>query len=242
MSKPDLSIVLPIYDEGATLRSTLRKLVSELEGAGHDFEIIGVDDGSRDDSGEILIALAHGDGRLRALRSSVNEGKGAALQKGVLAARGRWIATFDADLSTDLEVLPRALAELRRGAALVFGDRRHPDSRILVRQPLLREALGRVFSLLARLLVVGSIRDSTCGFKAFRRDAARELFGELETARWAFDVEVLALARRRGLHMVPLPVRWSHRAQTRVRFPGDALRALVDLLRIAWLYRSGGYA
>ena len=240
-SKPDLSIVVPIYDEGHSLRTTLTRLSASLEELGLAYEIVGVDDGSRDDSGEQLIALAHADPRLVALRNPRNEGKGAAVQKGVLAARGQWIATFDADLSTDPEVLPRALAALRSGAALVLGDRRLRGSRIDARQPMLREAMGRVFSLLARLLVAGAPRDATCGFKAYRRDAAREVFAEIETAGWAFDVEVIAIARRRGLPIERVPVRWSHRSETRVRLPRDGLRALLDLLRIAWTQRTGGY-
>jgi dolichyl-phosphate beta-glucosyltransferase len=240
-SKPELSIVVPIYDEARGLRATLSRLSSELDSLDLTYEIIGVDDGSRDDSGDQLIALAHSNPRLIAMRNPHNEGKGSAVQLGILAARGDWIATFDADLSTDPAVLPRALAALGNGAALVIGNRRLPESRVLVRQPVLRESLGRVFSILARVLVSGAPVDATCGFKAYRRDAAREVFGELETPGWAFDLEVIAIARQRDLPIEGVPVTWSHRRQTRVRLPGDGLRALLDLLRIAWNQRRGGY-
>lgn len=241
MGTPDFSLVLPIYNEGKTLSGALDHAIARLEEFQLDFEVLCVDDGSTDGSSDIAIARTHLDGRVRALRSSRNLGKGAAVQRGVQAARGRWVATLDADLSTDLAVLPEALRELEGGASLAIGDRRQAASRIHQRQPWMREFLGKAFSTLAKFLVPASVADFTCGFKAYRRDAALQIFNELETTRWAFDVEIIAIARSRGMRISSLPVEWSHRRETRVRFPFDALRALVDLLRIGWLYRFGVY-
>jgi dolichyl-phosphate beta-glucosyltransferase len=241
MAQPDLSLVLPIYNEGKTLSGALDHAISRLEEFDLDFELLCVDDGSTDDSGAIAIERTHRDGRVRAFRSVRNLGKGAALQRGIQAARGRWVATLDADLSTDLEVLPSALRELELGAAIAIGDRHQVESRIVSRQPWPRALLGKAFSTMARLLVSASVADFTCGFKAYRRDAAQQIFTDLETTRWAFDVEVIAIARSRGMRIKALPVAWSHRSDTRVRFPFDALRAFVDLLRIGWLYRFGVY-
>lgn len=241
LRRPELSLVVPIYDEGETIERVLARLTQALERTGLTFEILGVDDGSRDESARVLHGLARRDPRIVVLRNQKNEGKGSAVQKGVLAARGRWIATLDADLSTDLDALPRGLELLRGGAAVVLGDRHRPGAEVLVRQPRLRELCGRVFSILGRRLIAPSVSDFTCGFKAFRRDAARAIFSELETPGWAFDLEVVAVARSRGLSIAPLPVRWSHRADTRVRLPGDAWRALVDLVRIAIHFRQGLY-
>lgn len=241
MPNPDLSLVLPIYNEGKTLSEALDRAIARLEELGLDFELLCVDDGSTDSSTNIAVARTHRDGRVRSLRSERNLGKGAAVQRGVQAARGRWVATLDADLSTDLEILPFALRELEGGASIAIGDRRRSDSCIRERQPFVRELLGRVFSALARILVPASVTDFTCGFKAYRRDAAQQIFTDLETSRWAFDVEVIAIARSRGMRIAALPVTWTHRRDTRVRFPFDALRAFVDLLRIGWLYRFGVY-
>lgn len=241
LRRPELSLVVPIYDEEETLVRTFARLTQALERTGLEFEIVGVDDGSRDESARVLYGLAHRDSRVVVLRNRNNEGKGSAVQKGVLAARGRWIATLDADLSTDLDALPRGLELLRGGAAVVLGDRHRPGAEVLVRQPRVRGLCGRVFSFLGRRLVAPSVSDFTCGFKAFRRDAARTIFSGLETPGWAFDLEVVAVAQSRGLSIAPLPVRWSNRSATRVRLPGDAWRALVDLLRIATHYRAGLY-
>jgi len=240
-SSPELSLVVPVYNEGSTLERVLDIAVARLEELGIDFELLCVDDGSTDDSRAIARARAARDPRVRSLASPANRGKGAALRRGVGAARGRWVATLDADLSTDLAVLPLALRELESGAALAIGDRRSAASRIGRRQPWGRALLGRGFSTLARLLVAESVRDFTCGFKAYSGEAAKRLFGELGTARWAFDVELIARARSADMRIAALPVDWSNRRETRVRLPLDAPRAFVDLVRIAWRYRFGVY-
>jgi len=242
MPVPDLSLVVPVFDEAAVLRESVARLLHSLEELNLSFEVVLSDDGSKDGSRELVIALAHGDPRLRAVTSKVNEGKGAALQRGVHAAAGRWVATCDADLSTELGVLPTALRELERGAAVVVGDRRHANSRIARRQPWLRERLGACFGALARLAIGSDLRDFTCGFKAYRRDAAQEIFGALETPRWAFDVEVVAIAKALGMRVESVPVTWRHRPDTRVRLPGDGVSAFFDLLRIGWRSRVGAYA
>lgn len=241
MSSPELSLILPVFNEARVLPSTLRQLLHELDGLGLGFEILAVDDGSTDGTRALLNSLARDDARLRVLSNPSNEGKGSALRRGAAAATGRVILTLDADLSTDLEALPRALAQVEAGAAVVIGDRRHPDSRILVRQPWLRERGGAIFNGLARVLIGGGVRDYTCGFKAYRRDAANELFAELETARWAHDAELLAVAHARGMRVSSLPVNWSHNADTKVRLPRDGFGALRDLLRVAVRRRLGRY-
>ncbi len=239
---PDLSLIVPVFDEGAVLRESVARLLHSLEALNLSFEVVLSDDGSTDGSREIVIALAHAEPRLRAITSKVNEGKGAALQRGVHAAAGRWIATCDADLSTELGVLPAALRELQRGAAIVVGDRRHPSSRIARHQPWLRERLGSCFGALARIAIGSSLRDFTCGFKAYRRDAALEVFGALETPRWAFDVELIAIAKALGMRVESVPVTWRHRPDSRVRLPGDGIGAFFDLVRIGWRSRVGAYA
>ncbi|MFT7667385.1 MAG: dolichyl-phosphate beta-glucosyltransferase [Planctomycetota bacterium] len=242
MPGPELSLILPFYNEGACLSESLQTLLATLARIQPEFELICVDDGSSDDSAEIATAIARNNPRIQSISTSKNLGKGAAIQRGIQVAEGRWIATIDADLSTDLEaVLPLALEKLQQGAALVIGNRRLPASTIKERQPFVREFLGRSFGLLAGLSVGGLISDYTCGFKAYRNDAARRIFTDLETARWAFDVELIAIARSLGLRIEQLPVIWAHRSDTRVRLPGDAFQAFVDVIRIGWNFRTGGY-
>ena len=230
---PELSLVLPLFDEEARLGAALAELRTALLRSGRRGEIVAVDDGSRDGTAALLAAEAALDPRLRVVTLESNRGKGAAVREGVLAARGAFVVFLDADLSTDLEALPRLLARLEAGADVVYGSRRTSGAVVLARQSRVRELAGRVFSWLARRVADPRLCDFTCGFKGFRAAAARELFGPLRTQRWAFDAEVARRARRLGLAREELPVRWTQRGASKVRVASAAPGALLDLLRIA---------
>ncbi len=223
----------------AVLPESWAALRRAADALGEAWECVAVDDGSTDGGGAWLAGTAREDPRLVSLTSERNRGKGHALRAGVAAASGAWIVTLDADLATDLEVLPRTRGRLAAGARLVFGDRRHPDSRLLVRQPRLREWLGRGFAGLARALVVPGVRDVTCGWKAYTRDTATALFPRTRCDGWAHDVELLAWAARLGIAAEPIAVRWSHGADSKVRLPGAALEAGAALLAIRGRVRRG---
>jgi len=245
MPPPALSLVLPVYDEAGVLAANLDQILTQVEGLGGeiaaDFEVIAVDDGSADDSRSILEALAARDPRLRSLHHPANRGKGAAVRTGVLAARGRRVIFMDADLSTPLEEMPRFLAELDAGHDLVLGDRRAAASRITRRQPLLRQSLGKGFTAITRLLLAPGVHDFTCGFKAFRGEAAREVFSRSSLDGWAFDAELVVIARQLGLDIVQLPVQWHHEENTKVRLASAVLESGRDLLRILWRRLTGRY-
>ena len=230
---PELSLVLPLFDEEARVAGSLAELRAALARSGRRWEVLAVDDGSRDGTAARLAAEAAGDARLRVLTLARNRGKGAAVRAGVLAARGAYVVFLDADLSTDLEALPRLLERLEAGADVVYGSRRVAGALVLARQPRGRELAGRVFSWLARRAADPDVRDFTCGFKGFRADAARALFEPLSTERWAFDAEVARRARRLGLAREELAVRWTQRGASKVRVPSAAVRSLVDLARMA---------
>ena len=241
MPNLELSLVFPVYNEAHVLQQTLESVLSFASGLGPNFEIIVVDDGSTDGTGLVLAGLERKHPQLRGISLHRNEGKGAALQRGVLEAKGQKIVTLDVDLSTDLEAIPRALMGLEEGYAVVFGDRHHPQSRIARRQSRFREQAGRLFNGAAKRLVWNQVRDYTCGFKAYRREAAKQLFENLCIARWAFDVELFAIAKARCMKVHGIPVRWGNHADTKVRLPQDALRALADLLNIVVRARLGNY-
>lgn len=230
---PELSLVLPLYAEERRLGPALDALRAALAQYGLRGEIVAVDDGSRDGTPALLAAEAARDPRLSVVTLSTNQGKGAAVRAGVLAARGDVVVFCDADMSTDLEALPRMLARLEAGADVVYGSRRAFGAQVLVRQPRVRELAGRVFSALARRVADPAVRDFTCGFKGFRATAARALFGPLRTRRWAFDAEVAHRARKLGLAREELPVRWTQRGASKVRVASAAPGALFDLARIA---------
>lgn len=236
---PYLSVVLPVFNEGQVLDRNLDRLVAFLEeqqygGAELDrsFEIVAVDDGSRDDSRAILDARAAADPRLRVLGFEQNRGKGAAVRDGMLAARGSYAVFMDADLSTPLEEFGPLVAALESGYDAVLGNRRSPGSQIERHQPWLRETLGKGFTLLTQLLLVPGVHDFTCGFKGFRRDAARTVFSRSTLDRWAFDAELVVIISEQGLRLAQVPVRWKHEDDTKVRVLSAATRALFDLLRV----------
>ena len=236
-SGPALSVVIPCFDEEPRLGVTLPEALRFLDAYASSFEVVVVDDGSRDRTAEV--AASTGDDRVRLIRLPANRGKGAAVRAGVIAARGDRILVMDADLSTPLEELGRLEEAMEEGADLVIGSRALDRARIRVRQPWFRDRLGRAFNLVIRALGVRGIRDTQCGFKLFSRRAAQRVFPQLVVDRWTFDVELLLVASMCGFRIVELPVEWANAPGTRVHVVRDALGTLYDLLRIRcrWLFR-----
>jgi dolichyl-phosphate beta-glucosyltransferase len=227
-----ISVVVPAYNEEARLAPTLDRIAAFFEGRREDWELIIVDDGSRDRTSAIgeAFAAAH-PGRARVLRQPRNRGKGAAVRTGVLAARGDEVLFSDADLATPIEELERLREAIRAGADVAIGSRAIAGADIRVRQHPIRELMGRTFNLVVRALAIGGIKDSQCGFKLFRADAARDLFGRATVDGFAFDVEILVLARGRW-KVAEVPVVWRHIEASKVSPGVDAARMLWDVAKI----------
>ncbi len=241
MTPPALSVVLPVYNEALVLERTFATLVPFLEALDEDFEIVCVDDGSRDDSLAILRRLAEADPRIRTDALPSNRGKGAAVRRGMLQAEGERIVFMDADLSTPLEELKRFLGALDSDYEVVIGNRRAPGSRITRHQPWIRESLGKGFTTLTRLLLAPGVHDFTCGFKGFRRHAAREIFRRSILDGWAFDAELVVIAQELGYKLAQVPVQWANEEGTKVRLWRAILGSLWELLRIRWRRFRGAY-
>jgi dolichyl-phosphate beta-glucosyltransferase len=238
MDAPSLSIVIPAYNEAARIGSAVAAARAFLDRRAGGGEIVVVDDGSGDSTAEIVQAQAGVDARVKLRRFDHNRGKGAAVRDGVLASTGARVLFMDADLATPLEELARLERALDDGADVAIGSRALGDSRILRRQHPLRETMGRTFNLLVRALVLGGIKDTQCGFKLFTRASADALFAEATIDRFAFDVELLLLARGR-FRVAEVPVAWRHVEQSKVSPVRDAARMAYDLvsLRIATALR-----
>jgi len=239
MTEPDLSVVVPAFNEAGRLPASLRRVRAYLEERRERFEIVVVDDGSRDDTAAVArAALRECD---RVLVSPANRGKGHATRRGMLAARGALRLMTDADLSTPIADLTRLRSRIDAGADVAIASRALPESRIEIRQPWYRENLGRVFNAAVRLLVVGGISDTQCGFKLFTARAAGICFELARLDGFGFDVETLHIARRSGLRIDEVAVHWSNDAASRVTL-WRGLGAFADLLRIRVNSAQGRYS
>lgn len=238
--RPLLSLVIPAYNEAHRLPATLGQIRDRRATWGFDFEVIVVVEPSTDGTSAIAETERSTLNELVVVSNPVHRGKGFAVRTGVLQARGELIFFTDADLSTPLDDLERALARLQLDQAVdvIIGNRQHPDSLILEHQNPVRELLGKTFNRLVRGLAGLGITDTQCGFKGFRRQAARAIFGRQKTDGFAFDVEILLLARAMNFSVVEMPVHWSNSPESRVRVVDDSIRMLRDLFRIKRLVQT----
>jgi dolichyl-phosphate beta-glucosyltransferase len=237
-----LSVVVPAFNEARRLPATLASVTAYLDGRGQPYELIVVDDGSRDATAEVATRTLSPLGeRGQLLRLPVNRGKGAAVRAGVEASRGERVLVTDADLSTPIEELPALESACAAGADVAIGSRALDRSLITRRQPLLREWSGRLFNLVVQLLALPGIRDSQCGFKLFRSETAHDVFRRARSDGFGFDVEVLAVAKHLGYRIAEVPVRWRNDDDSRLSLARGAA-AFVDPLRVRlglWLGRYG---
>jgi glycosyltransferase involved in cell wall biosynthesis len=235
---PRLTVVVPAYNEAARIGRTVAALREELGDLGDGgLELLVVDDGSTD----LTATRAEEAGATEVLRLGVNGGKGAAVRAGVAAATGRTIAYTDADLSYPPDQVLALLGHVEGGAPFVAGSRKHVDTVTLIRARRLREASGRVFNLLSRLVVLGRYRDTQCGLKAFRGDVAHELFRCGRVDGFAFDVELFLLAERFGIPILEVPVRVANTESSSVQMGRDSRRMVEDLARIRSWAADGTY-
>jgi dolichyl-phosphate beta-glucosyltransferase len=233
-----LSVVIPAYNKEGRIAATLETVLSFLAVKPFASEVIVVDDGSADGTAGASRAALAGRIASKVISRGFNLGKGASVKEGVLAAAGQVILFLDDDLSTPVEELDKLVAAIQAGADVAIGSRALPDSVIGVRQRRPRELMGKAFNLLVRLFVLKGYRDTQCGFKAFRRAAAFDLFSRLQTAGFGFDVEILVLCRDLGYRVTEVPVAWSDSRPSRLRLFRGSWGMLRDLLRIRRLARG----
>lgn len=237
LHEPLVSVVIPAYNEAARIKPGLEQILQHVRATGLDCEIILVDDGSSDDTAEVVRRHLHGALPLRILRQDPNQGKAAAVKRGILSASGHFVGYADADMSTPFGEIDRFLQALANGADVAIGSRSMTGADVQVRQPLPRALAGKLFGAFTRLVLLPGISDSQCGFKFFRREVAHDLFTRQRLTGWAFDAELLFLALRLGYRIVQIPVRWINDPHTKVRMLTAGPRMVLDILRIRWLHR-----
>ena len=237
IEQPELSVVMPAYNEAKGIQAALEQVASYFRSRAIAGEIVVVDDGSTDGTarlaGETSVPTV-----VRVLVNEQNRGKGYSVRRGILSARGRYVGFADVDMATPIEELDKVREAFASGAEVVIGSRALPESQIVRHQPWWREWAGRLFGSFVRTVLLPGIPDSQCGFKFFSAAAARAVFTRQHLSGWAFDVEVLYVARRLGYHIVQVPVRWINDPDSRVRMWREGPRVVVDVLRIRWIHRG----
>ncbi len=236
MPQPFLSVVIPTFNEESRISGTLSLVVEYLASQDYEWEIVVADDGSQDRTAQFAGRVIVEQPNVRILRLP-HRGKGWAVKNGMLAAQGEYRLLCDADLSVPIAQVERLLPPLGSGTDIVLGSREAPGA-ARIGEPARRHLMGRVFNLLVSRLAVPGVADTQCGFKCFRGEAAKDLFQRQTMDGFSFDVEVLFLARKRGLTFSEIGVDWYYRSQSKVRPVSDSLTMTLDLLKIRWRHRN----
>jgi len=229
---PEISMVIPAFNEALRLPTTLDRVQRHLSTAGLSAEVIVVDDGSHDATADIVRQHARRWPQLKLVVAERNAGKGAAVRLGMAAARGRYRVFSDADLSVPIDDLEKLLRPLHAGAGVAIASRGLRDSQVELHQPWYRESMGKIFNRLVRIFVLGGVHDTQCGFKAFTAEVADRVFPVLQTRGFGFDVEVLYRAQQAGYQIVEVPTRWINSPQSRVHPVRHSTAMFLELLAI----------
>jgi glycosyltransferase involved in cell wall biosynthesis len=236
------SIVIPAYNESRRITPTLRKVLSYAANQGWDAEVIVVNDGSLDNTADIVRGYAEQNSALRLIENPGNRGKGFSVRNGMLHARGEVMLFTDADLSAPIEESANLFQAIGAGADVTIGSRWLRPELQIQPQSLHRQLVGRIFILTLRLALGLRFKDTQCGFKAFSRRAVDCIFPLQRIERWGIDPELLFLAEKRGLKVVEVPVRWAHEEGGSIHPVRDGLRMLFEVLKIRWYWTMGKYS
>jgi glycosyltransferase involved in cell wall biosynthesis len=235
------SIVLPAYNEATRIAASLEKVMHYAEQRGVSTEVIVVNDGSTDNTAQIVRDYSQQHPLLRLVENPGNRGKGYSVRNGMLHATGDVLLFSDADLSSPIEEADKLFAAIQNGADIAIGSRWIDPRLQKKRQPFYRQVFGRAFNLALRMILGLNFKDTQCGFKAFNRRSAEIVFPQQKIERWGFDPELLYLAKRSQLRISEVPVAWSHREGTRINPLKDGFRMVLELFKIRWNAISGKY-
>jgi len=228
-----LSIIIAAYNEENRIGESLLKIKAYLDARGSDYEIIVVDDGSTDNTRQMAANYKSEITNLKVIGYPENKGKGYALRQGVFASKGDAVLLTDADLSTPIDELDRLLPLIsNQQHDVVIGSRALEPNKVLKKQPWWRQGMGKTFNRIVKVLVLDGFNDTQCGFKLFSGEAAKSLFKEARIDRFAYDVEILALAKKNGYRISEMAVRWINSPESKVNPIFDSMQMLFDLVKI----------
>ena len=237
-----LSVVVPCYNEEKRFQKGLRHYWLYLSKQKYPWELIFVNDGSKDNTLKLMQASAKGKSSVKVISYNKNHGKGHAIVQGIKNAKGKYILFTDLDHSVPVDTIESFFKYFGKGYQVVIGSRRVKGANILVHQHPLRELLGRGFTFLVRLLIDWKIKDATCGFKAFEKSVAGKIFNKITIYDWAFDAEILFICKKLKIQLIQAPVTWSDVRGTQVRLQKDIIRSLFGLVKIRLNGLQGEYS
>jgi glycosyltransferase involved in cell wall biosynthesis len=239
LETPFLSIIIPVHNEERRLPSTIEQALQFLDHQSFSTELILVENGSQDRTLEIARTYAAQNAQIKVIQAQAR-GKGLAVRQGMLEARGEYRFMADADFSMSPQEINRFLPPALVDADIAIASREAPGA-IRYGEPAYRHFVGRIFNLLIRTLALPGFNDTQCGFKCWRAGVAEDLFPYQTLTGWAFDVEILYIARQRGYRIVELPIPWHYNADSKVEVVRDSIEMARDLLRIRWNSWRGRY-
>jgi glycosyltransferase involved in cell wall biosynthesis len=239
---PTYSLIFPAFNEGERLAPTLDKVLSYVSQQHWKAEIIVVDDGSKDETAEIVRRYSRTNSILRLVQNPSNRGKGYSVRNGMLNAHGDVLLFSDADLSSPISEAPKLLTEIENGADIAIGSRWLKSAVQTQRQSITRQLFGRIYNVLLRVILGLNYKDTQCGFKAFTREAARLIFSAQKIERWGFDPELLFLAKLYKQRVSEVPVEWAHAGKSKINPVADGIKMFGELLSVRWNDMSGKYA
>lgn len=237
--RPLLSLIIPAYNEAARLPTTLPQVADFVARQSFPVEVLIVDNNSRDDTASIAKSFAREHAFMRVLKEPT-QGKGAAVRTGMLSGRGEYLFIADADLSMPIDEVVKFLPPVLQGYDVAIGSREAKGA-VRYNEPEYRHVMGRVFNFIVKVLAIPGFEDTQCGFKCFHQGVVRDLFLNQSIDGWAFDVEVLFVALRRGYRVVEVPVHWYYRANSRISPIRDAINMVREVLQIRRNWRQGKY-
>ena len=236
-----LSVVIPAYNEEHRIEKTLSDVDAYLSKQGYDYEIIVVDNHSNDKTSEVVKNLAATTIQNARVVFQEIRGKGAAVKKGMLESIGEYCVFMDADNATPISEIDKFWPHLEAGIEVVIGSRYQDPSTVKIKQPLYRIILSRLANTLIQVILIPHIKDTQCGFKAFKCSAAKEIFKHVSIYGWAFDMELLAIALKLSYRIKEVPVSWEEHGGSHV--PAKAyIESLLDLFKIKWRALTGSYS
>jgi dolichyl-phosphate beta-glucosyltransferase len=241
MSQIYLSVVIPAYNEEKRIPKTLREIGNYLSKQNFDYEIIVVSGGSTDRTCQVVEELKSEIKNLKLICEKECRGKGFAVKRGILSAQGEFRLFTDADNSTSIQEIEKFWPEFEGGADIVIGSRDVKGAILDPPQPLFRRFVGEVFKILRKIIVgLWEIEDTQCGFKCFKEEVAEKIFPKMQIERFAFDPEILLIAKKQGFKIKEIPIYWKNDLESKVKLK-SMIEMLIDLLKIRWNLISKKY-